>query len=77
MNILILILVLIFGLSWIGGIIYYGIQSVRSFLRKDKWDFEDNIRSLSTCVFIGWLMPFIIAEMFFEYVIEKITDKWD
>lgn len=43
MNTLIIILVLIFGLSWIGGIIYYGIQSVRSFIRKDKWKFEDNL----------------------------------
>lgn len=77
MNTLNIILVLIFGLSWIGSIIFYGFRSVRSFIQKDKWDFEDNIRSLSTCVFIGWLMPFIIAEMFFEYVIEKITDKWD
>lgn len=52
MNTLIIILVLIFGLSWIGGIIYYGIQSVRSFLRKDIWEFEDNMRSFSTCIFI-------------------------
>lgn len=77
MNTLILILALIFGLSWIGGIIYYGIQSVRSFLRKDIWEFEDNMRSLSTCIFIGWIMPFILIEKLFEYVIEKITDRWD
>lgn len=77
MNTLIIILVLIFGLSWIGSIIYYGIQSVRSFIRKDIWEFEDNMRSFSTCIFIGWIMPFILIEKLFEYVIEKITDRWD
>lgn len=77
MNTLIITLALIFGLSWIGSIIYYGIQSVRSFIRKDIWEFEDNMRSFSTCIFIGWIMPFILIEKLFEYVIEKITDRWD
>ena len=76
MKTLIITLTLIFGLSWIGSIIFYGFLSVRSFIRKDIWEFEDNMRSLSTCMFIGWLMPFIITEMIFEYIIEKITDRW-
>lgn len=77
MDTLILIIALIFGLSWIGSIIFYGFHSVRSFLRKDKWEFEDDMKSLSTCIFIGWIMPFILIEKLFEYIIEKITDRWD
>lgn len=77
MNTLIITLALIFGLSWIGSIIFYGFLSVRSFIRKDIWEFEDNMRSLSTCIFIGWIIPFILIEMLFEYIIEKITDRWD
>lgn len=77
MKTLILILALIFGLSWIGSIIYYWIQSVRSFIRKDIWEFEDNMRSLYACVFIGWIMPFVLIEKLFDYIIEKITDRWD
>ena len=77
MNTLILTLALIFGLSWIGSIIFYGFHSVRSFIRKDKWEFEEDMRNLSACIFVGWVMPFIIVEKLFEYVIEKITDRWD
>jgi len=77
MNTLIITLALIFGLSWIGSIIYYGIQSVRSFIRKDIWEFEDSMRSLFPCIFIGWIMPFLLLEKLLEYVIEKITDRWD
>lgn len=77
MKTLITTLALIFGFSWIGSIIFYGFLSVRSFIRKDIWEFEDNMRSLSTCAFIGWIMPFILIEKLFEYIIEKITDRWD
>lgn len=77
MNTLILILALIFGLSWIGSIIFYGFLSVRSFIRKDIWEFEDNIRRFFVCIFVGWAMPFVLIEKLFEYVIEKITDRWD